>query len=72
MSKVAFVYNVVVLGIQKERLPNVTFVPQVNSSDLKLETYILILFLFLASNVKEIISKVCKEYFAFKRHITIV
>lgn len=72
MTKVVFVYKVAVLGISKESLPEVTFLPQANSSNLKLETYILLLFLFLANNIKEIVSEQQFQSTTVKRDITII
>lgn len=72
MTKVVFVYNVAMLGISKESLPKVTFLPQANCLNLKLETYILLLFLFLANNIKEIISEQQFQSTAVKRDIMII
>lgn len=72
MTKVVFVYKVAVLGISKESLPEVTFFPQANSSNLKVETYILLLFLFLANNIKEIVSEQQFQSAAVKRDIMII
>lgn len=72
MTKVVFVYKVAVLGISTESLPEVTFFPQANSSNLKVETYILLLFLFLANNIKEIVSEQQFQSAAVKRDIMII
>lgn len=71
MTKYVFVYKVAVLGISEERPPKVTFLPQANSSNLKLETYILLPFLFLANNIKEIVPEQQFQSTTVKRDITI-
>lgn len=72
MTKIVFVYEVAVLGISKENLPKVTFLPQANSSNLRLETSTLLLFLFLANNIKEIVSEQQFQSTTVKKDITIV
>lgn len=72
MTTVVFVYKVAMLGMSKESLPKVTFLPQANSSNLKLETYILLLILFMANNTKEIVSEQQFQSTAVERDITII